>query len=527
MNAPLHKDSYKIFHPAAYAPGTTHVYSNYTPRHGKHSNVNLGGIIFAGLQAWLKKVTKEWQEFFDAPEDKAVGRYKRVVEALLGHEVDVNHIKELHDLGYLPIKVKAIEEGVLVPYGVPAFTIENTVSGFGWVTNMLETDASAHIWPVCTSATTAFAYRKRFEQVPELKEIGIIPILGHDFSYRGMFGREAAEMSGFGHLLSFQGSDNIVAGLFAEKYYLADIEQPGVYSSVNATEHSVMCSYGMEGELESLRHLMTNVVPSGILSVVSDSYDFWGIVTQALPLLKEEIMARDGTVVIRPDSGDPVKVLTGYKVTQIPEEEKDLDKSVMEAVTQGFEAIQNENGDIFVIDAKNKTLEYISIAEAKGLVECLGDIFGTTETASGLKLLDQHIGAIYGDSITLQRQNEIIERLLEKGYVPSVVLGIGSFSYQYVTRDTHGTAVKATAIRKEDSEWIPIFKDPKTDSSKKSAKGLLMVLKDQEGSLTLVDNVTKEMEDSSLNQLKEVYLDGNLELELSLDDIRCTVENQL
>lgn len=526
MNAPLHKDSYKIFHPAAYAPGTTHVYSNYTPRHGKHSNVNLGGIIFAGLQGWLKKITAEWQEFFDAPQEKAVGRYKRVVEAHLGHKVDVEHMKKLHYLGYLPIKVKAVEEGLFVPYGVPAFTIQNTVSGFGWVTNMLETDASAHIWPVCTSATTAFAYRKRFEQVPSLKEIGIIPVLGHDFSYRGMFGREASELSGFGHLLSFQGSDNLVAGLYAEKYYLADIEQPGVYNSVNATEHSVMCSYGKENELDSLRHLMKNVVPSGILSVVSDTWDFWKLVTQYLPELKDEIMARDGTVVIRPDSGDPVKILTGYRVAEIPKEEKDLEKVIEQAYMQGFEAIQTPNGEIFAINDR-KSLEHISTAEAKGLIECLGDIFGTTETSDGLKLLDPHIGAIYGDSITLIRQHAIIERLLAKGYVPSVVLGIGSFSYQYITRDTHGTAVKATAVRKNDGSWQPIFKDPKTDSSKKSAKGLLMVLKDAEGNLSLMDNVTEDMEDSDMNQLKTVYVEGVLELELSLDDIRQNVEKQL
>ena len=241
--APLQKDAYKIYHKFAYNPSVTHVYSNFTNRHNKYSNVpDNAEVVFVGLQYFIKKVlVEDWGRFFAEDKDVAVGEYSRVVNAILGKTVDVSHIAELHDLGYLPVEVKALPEGSLVPYQVPCLTIVNTVEGFGWVTNMLETVMSSELWGISTSATTAFAYRKRFEEEPSLDK-GIIPFMGHDFSFRGCFGTEAAAMSGFGHLCSFAGSDTLPAGLFAEKYYNASIDQELVLASVDATEHSVACS---------------------------------------------------------------------------------------------------------------------------------------------------------------------------------------------------------------------------------------------------------------------------------------------
>lgn len=192
-------------------------------------------------------------------------------------------------------------------------------------------------------------------------------------------------------------------------------------------------------------------------------------------------MSREGTLVIRPDSGDPVKILCGDE------------------------------------DSK------LGSAENKGLIECLWDTFGgTIQESTGLKLLDSHIGAIYGDSITLERQDEIIKRLITKGFVPSVVLGIGSYTYQYVTRDTHGSAVKATCVQKGEGNYEPIFKDPKTDKSKKSAKGLLMVTK-EEGKFVLHSDVTPEQEQQG--ELIPVFKDGKLLVETTLSKIRERIDS--
>lgn len=240
--APLVTDVYKIFHPFAYRPGTTHVYSNGTARFGKHSNIpHNAEIVHFGLQMALQKINELWNKnFFEVPKDGVLAEYARVTKGILGKVIPIDHIADLHDVGYLPIEVKALPEGSLVPYGVPPYTIVNTVEGFGWLTNRLETPISAEYWPAVTSATTAFAYRSEFEKVEALKELGMIKFLGHDFSARGLWGMFAPE--NIGHLTSFVGSDSVVSGLAMERFYDANISNELVMASVDATEHSVACS---------------------------------------------------------------------------------------------------------------------------------------------------------------------------------------------------------------------------------------------------------------------------------------------
>ena len=161
--------------------------------------------------------------------------------------------------------------------------------------------------------------------------------------------------------------------------------------------------------------------------------------------------------------------------------------------------------------------------EVKGLIECLWETFGGTTTSKGYKLLDDHIGAIYGDAITLTRQRQILQRLMDKGFASKVVLGIGSYSYQYVTRDTHGSAVKATSVVKA-GERLAIFKDPKTDSKKKSAKGLLKIDR-VNGELTLFDDVTEQEEAQGL--LEVVFEDGKIIKETTLSEIRSVIDKQI
>ena len=311
-----------------------------------------------------------------------------------------------------------------------------------------------------------------------------------------------------------------------ERFYDARIDQEVVMASVDATEHSVMCSYETENELDSLIHLISNVTPNGIISIVSDTWDFWQLVTQYLPQLKDLIMSRDGTVVIRPDSGDPVEILCGLE--QFPFYYDSIDEAY--AKLDGFFAVDGKVVDIaghwrrasLGVDGRVGFGKPIPEHEVKGLIECLWDTFGGTEV-DGLRLLASHIGAIYGDSITLERQDKIIKRLLAKGFVPSVVLGIGSYTYQYVTRDTHGFAIKATDIQVGEGNHIAISKDPKTDQSKKSAKGLLMVVKDGD-SYRLVADVTPEQEASEENCLKTVFKNGRFVKRTTLAEIRARID---
>ena len=526
--ASMQKDVYKEFHSRAYHPDVSEVYANFTSRSGKLSNIeNNDRVAFVGLQYFIKSyLLEEWNEFFKLDKATAVANHKRIMSSMLGYTVDVKYLEDLHDLGYLPLKIKALPEGTLVPYLVPPMTIVNTKAGFQWLTNMIETVLSCENWPIQTSTTTSVAYLKVFKEFAQKTgtPMEFVPFQGHDFSFRGMFGKHAAAMSGFGHLASgLVGTDTIPAVLFAEKYYGANVGNELVGCSVDATEHSVTCSWIMEGEIEFFKYLMKEQSPKGILSVVSDTWDFWTLVTDYLPQLKSEIMARDGTLVIRPDSGDPVKVLTGYKVSPVSDY-KELFETQKEAeadvINKGYEAYRF-NGQYYGFEDSN-TIELME-CEVKGLIECLWDTFGGTITSKGYKLLDDHIGAIYGDAITLTRQRQILQRLMDKGFASKVVLGIGSYSYQYVTRDTHGSAVKATSVVKA-GERLAIFKDPKTDSKKKSAKGLLKIDR-VNGELTLFDDVTEQEESKGL--LEVVFENGKIVKETTLNEIRTLIDTQI
>ncbi|WP_232732182.1 nicotinate phosphoribosyltransferase [Pseudoalteromonas spongiae] len=526
--ASMQKDVYKEFHSRAYHPDVSEVYANYTSRSGKLSNVeNNDKVAFVGLQYFIKSyLQEEWDEFFKAEKSEAVANHKRIMSSMLGYPVNVKYLEDLHDLGYLPLRIKALPEGSLVPYLVPPITVVNTKEGFQWLTNMIETVLSCENWPIQTSATTSVAYLKVFKEFAEKTGLpqDFVPFQGHDFSFRGMFGKHAAAMSGFGHLASgLVGTDTIPAVLFAEKYYGANVDKELVGCSVDATEHSVTCSWIMEGEIEFFKYLMREQSPTGILSVVSDTWDFWTLVTEYLPKLKDEIMARDGTLVIRPDSGDPVKILTGYKISPVSEYSElfeNQEEAEQDVRKNGYEAYR-WNGEYFGFE-QDQTIP-LMFCEVKGLIECLWDTFGGTTTDKGFKLLDEHIGAIYGDAITLVRQRQILQRLMDKGFASKVVLGIGSYSYQYVTRDTHGSAVKATSVVKN-GERIAIFKDPKTDSKKKSAKGLLKIDR-VDGELTLFDDVTEQEESEGL--LEVVFENGKLIKETTLAQVRDLINNQI
>ncbi|NIA10703.1 MAG: nicotinate phosphoribosyltransferase [Nitrospiraceae bacterium] len=481
MPATLLCDFYKISHRKLYPPGTEMIYSTWTPRTSRLPNINE--VISFGFQAFVKKYLIDFfnNEFFSRPKKNVINEYKRIIKYTLGvKEVETKHIEDLHDLGYLPLKICVIPEGTRVPIRVPMMTVQNTNKKFFWLTNYIETLASTELWLPTTCATIADRYRSIFNAYAKKTggDPSFVQFQGHDFSMRGMACLEAAMSSGAGHLLSFTGTDCIPAILFLEKYYNANVEKELVGTSIPATEHSVMCAYG-QNELESYRHLMTEVHPTGMLSIVSDTWDLWKVLYEVIAPLKETIMNRDGKIVIRPDSGDPVRIICGNP------------------------------------EAK-------SVPEKKGVVEILWDIFGGTLTSKGYKLLNPHIGAIYGDSITIERAAEMCRRLDRKGFASTnVVYGIGSYSYQYNTRDTFGFALKSTLSIINGKE-IQMFKNPITDNGvKKSQKGAVRVFRNSDNVITYEDCL-------SLNNNKETMLEPIFENGILLKDEKlCDIRNRV
>ena len=409
QNPLLMTDGYKTSHHKMYPEGTTLVYSNFTPRNVKYMPDMAKDIVVFGIQYTIKYIDDLYNEnFFNLPKDEVVGEAKRYLSSYLGTDYDVSHFEALHDLGYLPIKVKALSEGSIVKEKIPVMTIYNTHPDFYWLPNFLETLISSLLWKPMHSASIANGYKKLLvshAKETDNRNIGFVDFQGHDFSFRGMQHPESAISSGMGFLTSFSGTDTIPA-LKAIKYYYSG-ENAGF--SVPASEHAVVTAYGKEDEIESFRRIMKQF-PTGIVSMVSDSFDLWQVCTRFVTELKEQILERDGKLVIRPDSGDPADILCGTG------------------------ALATNHKDAL---AKNRELgEDEILPSEKGVIELLWDVFGGTINEQGYKVLDSHIGAIYGDSITLERADEICKRLKAKGFSSTnVVLGVGSYSMGYATRD--------------------------------------------------------------------------------------------
>ena len=447
-------DFYKAGHVHQYPKGIKRIWVNFTPRSTRVEGEK--GVIFFGLQRFIKKVLMEQfnEHFFNLPLWEVVSSYKELIRKTLGiADPPTAHIEKLWWHRSLPLDIYALPEGTYVPLGVPAMVIVNNEDWAYWLPNYIETMASNNIWGPCTSASTAHRYRRLFLKHAKAAgetDFSFVDWQGHDFSYRGMFGEDAAVLSGMGHLLSFSGTDTLPAILEAQKYYNADLTVGG---SVPATEHSVMCAGTRESEQETFRRLVEDIYPTGIVSIVSDTWDLWKVLTEIVPALKDKILARQSNgpvpakVVIRPDSGDPVKILTGDS------------------------------------EAAPASPTYW------GALRLLASAIGTDIPVvqfSGRKLANLNkMGLIYGDSITVDRADQILMNARKQGFSPyNFVFGIGSYTYQYVTRDTYNFAFKATAIEKQQwreqslggpFRWVEaIFKSPVTSGefSKKSHRGI-------------------------------------------------------
>ena len=473
-------DFYKAVHAEMLPKNITKSVSYFTPR---MSRVKMWDkVVMFGLQGYIKKYLIDYfnNEFFSRDFDEVISEYRRIMDATLGAKAyKIEKVEKLHKLGYLPIEIISLPEGSLVPMHVPMFGITNTHPDFAWLPQSLESFISAESWHPMIAATVGYTYRQIVNRYYDLTcDDGIdrAKALGA-FDFRGEECTESAIKAGAGWCLSFLNTATVPTIPYLEKYYNCDCTKEPVAFGSPSTEHSVMCSnFAIDGdEITLLRRLLMDIYPETSFSAVLDSYDYWNVIENVLPELREEIMNHKGCMLMRGDSGDCVEAVT---------------KTVFK----------------------------------------LWEEFGGTVNSKGYKVLDPHVKAIYGDSITVQRCEEIYRILKENGFACSnVALGVGSFSMQCIeeegilkpfTRDTFSSCIKATYCE-IDSVPYPIFKNPKEGGFKKSQKGCCIVRQSEDGTFTFTDEHTwAEAAADKDNKLVTIFKDGKMTSEQSLQEIR-------
>ncbi|MBE5866094.1 MAG: nicotinate phosphoribosyltransferase [Lachnospiraceae bacterium] len=473
-------DFYKAVHAEMLPKDINKSVSYFTPRMSRVERWD--NVVMFGLQGFIKTYLIDYfnEEFFGKPFDEVIGEYKRIMDATLGEAAyKIDKIEKLHKLGYLPIEIIALPEGTMVPMHVPMFGITNTHPEFAWLPQSLESLISAESWHPMIAATVGYTYRqivnKYYDKTCD-DSIARARALGA-FDFRGEECLESAVKAGAGWCLSFLNTATVPTIPYLEQMYNCDCTKEPVAFGSPSTEHSVMCSnYAMDGdEVTLLRRLLTEIYPNTSFSAVLDSYDYWNIIDNVLPQIKDEILAHNGCMLMRGDSGECVDVVT---------------QTVFK----------------------------------------LWEHFGGTINSKGYKVLDSHVKAIYGDSITIQRCEEIYRILEENGFACSnVALGVGSFSMQCIeengelkpfTRDTFSSCIKATYCE-IDNKPYPIFKNPKDGGFKKSQKGCCVVYENAEGVLVYQDEFDwMSACENEKNLLQPVFKDGVLMKEQSLQEIR-------
>ena len=461
----LYSDSYKQCHPKMYPDNQECLVSYLTPR--KAMNADFPKMVVYGVQPFIFDMMDAFDSFFAMPLEWAMYDYDKYIGVHLGLDnVARDRIIELHELGYLPLEIRALPEGTVVNMGVPIVEMRNTHPRFAWLVQWVECLLQTEVWPMCAYATVGWEYHKVAEKYYKMTAPGADPFMAMaDFGFRGMSCMEDATRCSASWLLSFNKTSTIPALPYLDDYYNADCAKNKIGIGAVSTEHSVMAAnFAMDGdEISFVKRMLTDIYPNTSFSMVSDTYDYWNMVDNIIPACKEEILAHNGKLLIRPDSGDMVEI--------------------------SIKTIQK-----------------------------LWDEFGGTVNEAGYKVLDPHIGLIYGDGCTLNRVAEIYELLAQMGFAATnVVFGVGAFCFHalfspdnkftVLTRDTWGMAMKATYGVFGGVE-VPIFKDPKTDNGlKKSQKGCCLVRKLADGSFDCIDGYREWVEDIK-TQLIPVYKDG-------------------
>lgn len=453
-------DLYKYAHWKQYPPGTRIVKSYLECRVG----AKYKRVIPFGMQYYLteyfagKRLTKE-----------GILRRAKKVNDMMGPGVfnldGWMKLLERYD-GHLPIRIKAIPEGTVIDTSNALFVIENTDGDFPWITNFSET-TKMKLWYPTTVASGQYARYTMF--LGFLHKTGTPSLIDYkwvDFGYRGVSSEESAALGGAAHLLSFRSSDTMIADDFIEAYYPNPGEHKVQMGSVPASEHSTMTTWGREHEVDAYRNMLQQY-PTGIVSVVSDSYDYENAVKEIWgKQLHDEVLARNGTLVIRPDSGDPASMV---------------------------------------------------------LRSCqwLGDAFGYEENEKGYKVLNKHVRIIQGDGINYDSAYEILATLERQGWsADNIVLGEGGGALQQVNRDTQRTALKACEVE-IDGVWHDVYKDPKTDPGKASKGGDLAVVNVNGTYRTIAK--PRDIDYTGEDKLVPVFENGKILVRYTFDEIRARV----
>lgn len=478
QNPLLATDVYKMGHMEQSAPGTEKVYAHLVARSSK----TFDKTVFLGLQyylqVYLSKKLKPWmaEEFLNARKH------------ILGANSDevVSKMRALAKLGYFPIKIKAVPEGSVMPVKNVLLTITNTKPGYGWVVGFLES-LIIKVWDEITGGACSYHYRTLVDEMwdktvdPEMFFLKNFAV--HDFGYRGCKTEEEAGLSGMAFLAGYHGlgSDTVPALPFIVRHYQGEMLDPNnpIMLSVPASEHSVMCSFGREDELAAFHHML-KTYPSGIVSIVSDTFNIYRVLTEFAEILKPTILARpEGSkVVFRPDSGNPEYVICGNP------------------------------------DAP------VGSPEWKGAIRLLDEKFGSSVNGKGYKVLNPKVGLIYGDGMYYERFERTLRRMEIMGYAASnLVIGVGGILRGH-SRDAMGFAIKATYVIVGGVERA-IMKDPITDPGKKSLKGLMVLERDADGNYVTVDEISWDRE--STGELTLVFADGKIIREYEWTEVLANV----
>ncbi|HLP52718.1 MAG TPA: nicotinate phosphoribosyltransferase [Chitinophagales bacterium] len=449
-NIMLLTDSYKISHYKQYPPETTDIYSYFESRGGMFADVTFFGLQYL-LKSYLQGVVVTREKIDEAEKIYS----KHFGDPSLFYREGWEYILNSHG-GRLPVRIKAAAEGSVIPTHNVMMTVENTDPKCFWLTNFLET-LLVQVWYGCTVATQSREIKKLIKKyLEETGDSATIDFKLHDFGFRGVSSVESAGLGSAAHLANFKGSDTIAGLSFIQDFYNTD----DVYGfSIPAAEHSTITSWGRSNEAQAYENMLTQY-SKGLVAAVSDSYDIYNACEKLWgEQLKVKILTREGTLVVRPDSGEP----------------------------------------------KDVVLKVVSI---------LGDKLGYTTNGKGYKVLDPHIRVLQGDGVNYDSIGEILKNLKSHGWsADNIAFGMGGALLQKLDRDTQKFAFKCSSATVGGSER-DVFKDPITDSGKRSKRGRLKLIKDSTLGYKTVAN-TEAGED----QLKTVFENGEVTTQYTFDEV--------
>jgi nicotinamide phosphoribosyltransferase len=447
----MNTDGYKPSHIYQYPENTEYIFDYVESRGGKYDYT-----LFFGIQMFLK-------EYMDKPVTRDQVLFAKDFFAAYGAPFAANEWMKLVDRP-LPLRIRAVPEGTIVPTKRALVTVENTEPGFGWLVSYVETSLLRAVWYPTTVATQSFFIRQILKgYLEKTGDVAGLDFKLHDFGARGVSSFESAAIGGAAHLATgAKGSDTVSGVLALMKYYNAPVSG----FSIPAAEHSTTTILGREGEAAQYKRILDQFAkPGALVAIVSDGYDIYNACTNIWGKeLKQQVIDSGATVIIRPDSGHPATVVLGC-------------------------------------------------------LQRLADAFGFTINAKGYKVLN-NVRVIQGDGINEDSIKEICDTFIADGFsADNVAFGMGGALLQIVNRDTQRFAMKASAA-KINGEWIDVYKDPITDPGKASKKGRLNTVRNEIGEIVTLDYLNSINEEFFTPLMRDVWVDGELIVDDNLEIIR-------